>query len=131
MAALNTQEFTNERPLRQGAFEYREPRRRVYLNGKIVYGQGAFSSDCVIRDLSYGGAKIVVRRTQMMPSSLYLIAVKNQVAHEAKVTWMNVPARGLQFINTYHLNDNIPEDVQFLKPLWESLCTRGMSPSYD
>ena len=45
--------------------------------------------------------------------------------HEAKVVWLNVPARGLQFINTYRLNDNVPEDVKFLRPLWENLCTRG------
>lgn len=125
MTALNMREFGNDREPRVGAFEYREPRKRVYLNGKLVYGDGAFSFDCLIRDVSHGGAKIVVRRTQMMPHNLYLIAVKDQLAHEAKVVWLNVPARGLQFVNTYRLNDNLPEEVKFLRPLWESVCIRG------
>jgi hypothetical protein len=123
MSAVGTQDY--EALARAGHFEYREPRRRVYLNGKLVHGDGAFSFDCVIRDLSPGGAKIAVRRTQMMPRDLYLIAVKACLAHHAQVVWTNVPSRGLKFVDTFDLNDNLPENVKFLRPLWESVCVRG------
>lgn len=127
MGALGAKDYGSDSQPRTGAFEYREPRKRVYLNGKLVYGEGMYSSDCLIRDVSPGGAKIVVRRTQMIPRSLYLIAVKERLAHRAEVVWLNVPARGLKFVDTYRLNDNIPEDAKFLRPLWENLCARGMS----
>lgn len=111
-------------PHRTGAYEPRPPRIRTCLNGKVVYGEGAYSIDCAIRDLSDGGAKINLPQRQFLPVDLYLIVVRNCVAHEAKVVWMNFPSRGLRFSRTYSLSGVLPEEVKFLRKLWGDLYAR-------
>jgi len=111
-------------PHRSGDYEPRPPRTRTCLNGKVVYGDGAYSLDCAIRDLSDGGAKINLPQRQFLPVDLYLIVVRNCVAHEAKVVWMNFPSRGLRFSKTYSMSDVLPEEVKFLRKLWGDLYSR-------
>ena len=77
-------------------FQIRSRRRRTFLNGKLAYGDGifapdgAFTLDCSIRDLSEGGARIVLAKRQPIPVSLYLIVVKFAVAYHASVVWLNL-----------------------------------------
>jgi hypothetical protein len=49
-----------------------------------VYGNGAFTLDRLVRDISEGGAKVVLDRHQALPSDLFLIVVKYCVAYSAK-----------------------------------------------
>jgi hypothetical protein len=108
-----------------GGFAQRAPRARTCLNGRIVYGEGAYSVDCAIRDMSEGGARVTISERQFLPVGLYLIVVRNCVAHEAKVVWLKYPARGLQFLHTYALSDALPRDLQYLRKLWGNLYARG------
>jgi hypothetical protein len=106
-------------------FPKRAPRVRTCLNGRIVYGDGAYSVDCAIRDLSEGGARISIHERQFLPVGLYLIVVRNCIAHEARVVWLRYPSRGLQFLKTYTLSDALPHDLQYLRRLWGNLYARG------
>jgi hypothetical protein len=113
-----------------GTYQYRPPRKRTCLNGKLVYSEdaslpdGAFTLDCTIRDISEGGAKVVLSRRQLLPGDLYLIVVKYGVAHWAKVVWLEYPARGLKFSKTYKLSEPLPEELKFLRKLWGDLHAR-------
>jgi len=115
------------------AHQERPSRHRTYLNGKLVYGEGifapdgAFSLDCAIRDMSEGGAKVTLNKSQPLPFDLYLIVVKFCVAYRAKVMWMEFPARGLQFSQTYPLSAELPEELKFLRRLWGELYVRSGS----
>ncbi|MGD0866259.1 MAG: hypothetical protein ABSA49_11955 [Rhizomicrobium sp.] len=112
------------------ARQERPPRHRTYLNGKLVYGEGifapdgAFSLDCAIRDMSEEGAKVTLNKRQPLPADLFLIVVKYCVAYRAKVMWMEFPARGLKFSDSYPLSEALPEDLKFLRRLWGELYVR-------
>jgi len=119
-------------------FQVRLPRRRTCLNGKLAYGDGifapdgAFTLDCSIRDISEGGARIVLARRQHIPVSLYLIVVKFAVAYHAEVVWLTYPERGLKFSEKYDLAAPLPGDLKFLHRLWAELGSRnGITPSCD
>ena len=109
----------------------RAPRIRTCLSGKLVYGDGifaptgSFTQDCTIRDLSEGGAKIILSQRQYLPKDIYLIIAKYAVVHEAIIVWMNYPARGLRFINTYSLKAPLPDGAKFLCELQAQLGTRS------
>jgi hypothetical protein len=116
------QQLNNPSPA--GAYEVRAPRKRTCLNGKLVYDGGAFTIDCSVRDISEGGAKIVLAGHQPLPADLFLIVVKYCVAYRARAMWVNFPARGLKFSKAYSLGEALPEEVKFLRQLWLDLGVR-------
>jgi hypothetical protein len=97
------------------------------MSGLLVHGDGAFTVACTIRDISEGGAKIMLERRRPLPGDVYLIVVKYGVAHLARVAWLNFPARGLQFAETYPLSADVPKELAFLRQLWLDLCARAGS----
>ena len=113
------------------AYQPRPPRKRTCLNGKLVYGEGpflpdgAFTLDCTIRDISEGGAKVILARRLPLPPNLYLIVIKYCVAHWAQVVWLDFPARGLKFSKTYSLSAILPDELKFLRKLWGDLYARS------
>lgn len=111
-----------------GAYEARAPRKRTCLTGKLVYDGGAFTIDCSVRDISEGGAKIVLTRHQPLPADLFLIVVKHGVAYRAKAMWVNFPARGLKFSQVYPLAGTLPAELNFLRQLWLDMSARGGVP---
>lgn len=110
---------------RMGPFESRAPRKRTFMTGLLVHGDGAFTAPCTIRDISEGGAKIILDRRRPLPGDVFLIVVKYGVAHLAKIAWLDFPARGLQFARTYPLSADLPKELKFLRQLWIDLCSRS------
>jgi len=110
---------------RAGAYEATPVRKRTCLSGKLVFGEGAFTLDCTIRNISEGGARVILAKRQPLPPDLYLIVVKHCVAHQAKVVWLNFPARGLQFFGTHPLSETLPAELKFLRKLWGDLHVRS------
>ena len=114
-----------------GRYRPRPPRTRTCLSGKLVYGEppavpdGSFTLDCMIRDISDGGAKVVIPEHQYLPPELYLIVVKSCVAHSATVVWKNYPARGLKFSQSYNLDESLPRELKYLRALWVNLYSRS------
>jgi PilZ domain-containing protein len=112
-------------------FKPRPPRQRICLSGKLVYGdpglarQDVFTLDCTIRDISEGGAKIVLTDRELLPPDVFLIVVKQNIAYRAKVAWMNFPARGLAFLQAYVLKGALPGELRFLQLLSVELDARS------
>ena len=102
-----------------------------YLNGKLVYSDGpslpdgSFTIDCSIRDISEGGAKVVLAKRRASAARLFLIVVKYCTAHWARVVWLKYPARGLQFSKTYKLDAGLPDELKFIRELWGDLSARS------
>ena len=63
------------------------PRRRVLLGGSVVFGQGAQSLVCTIRDLSDDGARVRLKGLTALPAQVFLIEMRRGLAFEAKVAW--------------------------------------------
>src|SRR5215510_11172496 len=83
-------------------------RKRVLRGAKIVYGdEGEFSLDCLIHDVSESGARISLKRNEVVPTHFFLIDAQNGLVHEAEATWIrvirSVPQFGLKFNRTHEL----------------------------
>lgn len=107
-----------------GGRNRREARKRVLLDGKIVYSDGAASLDCTILDVSPSGACIRTPRGREIPSCLHLIDVRNRMAYEATVAWYKSPLAGLRFVESYPIGSALPEHLGYLRKLWIDCAMR-------
>jgi|SRR5882672_6006897 len=90
-------------------------RRRVLLGGKLIYNEGVFSVDCRIRDMSDGGAKIILPVGQIIPTHVILLDVRARIAYEAELVWMKPPEFGLKFLKKHELGGTLPPSLHYLK----------------
>jgi len=65
----------------------RSKRVRTFLQGKLFFGRGTFSVDCIIRNISPTGALLRVHAGTNIPDSVYLVDVARRTAFEASVKW--------------------------------------------
>jgi len=93
----------------------KSPRRRVLLAGKIVYNEGAFTVDCRIRDMSDGGARILLPTGHVIPTHVVLLDVRARIAYEAEVMWIKSSEFGLKFLGKHSLVGGLPPGLQYLK----------------
>jgi hypothetical protein len=101
----------------------RWPRKRVVLRGKVVYNEGAYTADCLIRNLSDRGAYITVDRGVSIPTHVYLIDIRAGLAHAAEVASIRTNAFGLHFLRTLDLSSLSDPTLKYLKYCWEG-CAR-------
>ena len=90
-------------------------RRRVLLAGKVIYNEGTFTLDCRIRDLSEGGARIILPVGQVIPTRVVLLDVRARIAYDAEVVWMKSPEIGLKFLGKYALAGQLPPGLNYLR----------------
>ena len=73
------------------------PRRNTVIAATIVYDGGRTRLDCVIRDLSDGGAKLQVATVKGIPQSFDLVVPRHR-PHHCRVAWRALKEMGVQFI---------------------------------
>jgi hypothetical protein len=98
-------------------------RKRTLQRGKIVYGDGAYTIDCLIRDISVNGARITVQKGISMPTHVYLIDIPGGIAYAAEVASIRSPAFGLRFLRTHKLTESIEPSLRYLQRCWSG-CAR-------
>ncbi|MDB5429289.1 MAG: type pilus assembly PilZ [Caulobacter sp.] len=98
-------------------------RRRVLLTGKVVYPHNTFSADCTIRDLSAGGARILVA-PEAVSADPFLIVVKDAVVHQATTAWHDGNQAGLKFQATVNLAGETPLHLRNIQRIWVELMPR-------
>jgi len=103
----------------------RAPRKKTYLFGLLVHGNGVFTIECIVRNISAGGAKVTLAQRQPLPGNLYLIVVKYGLACRAEIAWLSFPARGLKFADMHFVADSMPRELMFLRELWLEHCPRS------
>jgi hypothetical protein len=100
------------------------PRRRVLLGGLVTYAQGTHCFSCAIRDLSETGARITMKSKQALPSSVFLINLRDRVAYECRTAWNSGYDAGLQIDKVLPLDALDDSRLAFLKRLGHSHATR-------
>ena len=75
----------------------RAQRYRVLNGGKLIVNDGQSVIDCVIRDMSEGGAKVRLTIPTMLPKQLEMLVVKNNMLYPVEVRWNRNSEAGLQF----------------------------------
>ena len=103
-------------PLVSGA-DRRHERKRVLFGGRAIYGDGVYSVQCTIRDISEGGARIAVSRGVQLPQNIYFIDLKAGTCHEAEVVWRQDPNVGIRFIRAIDV-ENPPKELRYLERLY-------------
>jgi len=98
-------------------------RQRAFLGGKLVFGNGAFTPNCTIRDISETGARVKMPSAELISNDVYLIDIKKGVAYEARVMWRTPAECGLKFGARYDLN-NPPREFGYLRRIWMECSNR-------
>ena len=98
----------------------KSPRKKVMIRARIVYGDGAHSIDCTVCDISAGGAGIRLSIEHHLPKRIFLIVLRDSIAYEADVRWQARCNIGVEFLGSFPLDRQVPDDVAFLQPLADS-----------
>lgn len=75
----------------------RAPRIRTMLGGRIEYDNGRMAIDCVIRNLSSGGAKVTVDASIPLPPEFDLSIPQKGRQERARLVWRNREEIGVAF----------------------------------
>ena len=91
-------------------------RKRVLHRGKLSFGQnGAFTIDCVIHDVSGGGARIQIEPGTELPAEVILVYLREHAAYEATVAWRRRGSVGLKFVTRHDLNAPTTPELEVLR----------------
>ena len=73
----------------------REPRKRTFLKGRIVFNSGKSSMDCLVRDISDSGARIVLDETMVLPERFILEIPQKDTTFTANLRWRHEDGVGV------------------------------------
>ena len=93
-----------------------EPRNRVVQPAILVYGDYAFTPNCVIRNLTSRGGAVRLESELRLPETLVLIELASGRAHSARVVWARSGFVGLEFTASRDLRSAGSHDP--LRQLW-------------
>lgn len=77
--------------------ERRWPRLKTFLRGTIYFNNRQSSVDCVVRDISDGGARLAVSEAALVPDSFEVHIPQKDRTHQCDVKWRRGDEMGLQF----------------------------------
>jgi hypothetical protein len=75
----------------------RSPRRRVFKGAKVIFNGGASAIDCAVRDISDGGARLLVASAIGIPDSFEL-AISGEPLRQCRLIWRKTDQIGVAFL---------------------------------
>lgn len=78
--------------------ERRFPRSRAFLGAKIIFNDGHSSYDCIVKELSEGGAQIRIENALAVPQQFRLIFSDGR-SFDCEIRWRRINAIGVEFQN--------------------------------
>ncbi|GJE14931.1 MULTISPECIES: PilZ domain-containing protein [Methylobacterium] len=75
----------------------REARQRVFLKGRIVFNNGSSSFDCLVRDMSATGARLVMSDATTLPEAFDLYIPQKDRTFRATLRWRREDGIGVTF----------------------------------
>lgn len=75
----------------------RETRLRTFLKGRIVFNNGNSTMDCLVRDISSSGARLVLSQTATLPDGFDLVIPAKDRTHKATLRWRRADSVGVTF----------------------------------
>ncbi len=84
-------------------------------NGLLARSSEERASDCVIRNISEGGAEISSKNPLQLGEQVYLLVPRNQVAYLASIVWIKEGRAGLSFSRTWDVAKGLPAELHFLR----------------
>ena len=75
----------------------RHGRTKVLFRGLAVGRYGTQTWDCLIKDISKTGAKLLLPEGQCIPEHFTFTSRRDKIARKASVQWVRAPYFGIQF----------------------------------
>lgn len=94
-------------------------RKRTFISGRLVFGGGALSVPCNVRDLSAQGARISVDSEVTLPSRVTLEIPSRDLREESVLRWRHGEFAGLEFASAARAATPIDEKDQRIHALEE------------
>lgn len=76
----------------------KHPRHKSLLQGRLAFNNGRSSIDCIIRDVSEGGARLAFSSPVALPEIADLEIPSKHESHPVHVRWGNGDEYGVTFI---------------------------------
>ena len=76
----------------------RSQRRRVLKEGKLIFGKAHSVVDCIIDNVSEGGAHVRITSSHGVPQDFYLVEANRGIIHKAEVAWRTTTGIGLKIL---------------------------------
>jgi hypothetical protein len=76
------------------------PRREVEIQGRLIFADGTAAIDCLIIDLSEGGARITTNLNIALPEKVYLWQSDTLDIFDCEVRWQLGTNSGLSIVDT-------------------------------
>jgi hypothetical protein len=73
-------------------------RIRTYLGGRVTIAAKLSAVSCLVRDVSAGGAQLVMTGAEGLPGEIQLDIPRINLATRAKVVWRSGDVCGVQFL---------------------------------
>jgi hypothetical protein len=96
----------------------KEPRTRSYLGGRIAFNGRRSTADCLIRNTSASGARLVVDNNAFVPDTFELHVPQRQAGYRARMKWRSISEAGVEIERFADAGPPIPlEPTRRLKQL--------------
>src|SRR4051794_27059358 len=90
------------------------PRLKVLLAAKMIFNNGQSALDCLIRNLSDTGAKLIVSAAVTLPECFDLIIPQKSLTRRARIAWRRGEDIGVRF-EAGHPSESSDPDASALK----------------
>jgi hypothetical protein len=72
-------------------------RNRSYLGGVVTFAEGRSAIECIVRNISGGGAKVVFAGTAIVPDAFDLAVARKERTFRARMVWRRAHEVGVAF----------------------------------
>lgn len=73
-------------------------RGRTYLTGRVVFNDKNSTADCLVRNWTSGGAKLVFADATTMPTDFDILIPARDDSRRARTVWRRGPEAGVIFL---------------------------------
>lgn len=102
----------------------RNARVRTLFAGRIVFHDGVYSCDCIVRELSEGGARVEIPASRLIPRRFYFLSSKEDVAYDCELIWRTRMMAGFRFRESIRLASCQDPKLRYLRQIAAELCSR-------
>src|SRR3954452_22989390 len=88
------------------------PRMRTLIAARISFNNGQSALDCLIRNLSDTGAKLIVSAAVTLPECFDLIVPQKSLTRRARIAWRRGEAIGVRFDDDAPRSENGSPDAR-------------------
>jgi len=100
----------------------RSVRVRTFFGGRIVFHDGAYSYECIVRDMSEGGARVEIPAARLIPRRFYFLTSKEEVAYDSELVWRTRLMAGVKFCGSIQVATCKDPKLRYLRQIAAQLC---------